>query len=88
MGLPSQPVTLTVQQVEDLNKKVSKLRHDVNNHLSLIVAACEMIKFKPDMAEKMIATLAEQPARISGSINQFSTEFEKSLGITRDNKPF
>jgi hypothetical protein len=88
MGLPSQPVTLTVEQIDELNKKVAKLRHDVNNYLALIVAATEMIKFKPDMAAKMVATMAEQPARIGNAINAFSDEFEKTFGITRDSKKF
>jgi hypothetical protein len=83
MGMPEGPVTLTVQQVEELNKKLSTLRHDVNNHLSLIVAAAELIKFNPESAPRMSATLGEQPPKISEEINRFSIEFEKVVGITR-----
>ena len=39
MGLPAHPVTLTVEQIEDLNRKLSTLRHDINGDLALIVAA-------------------------------------------------
>ena len=31
----------------------------------------------------MMATLAEQPARIADSVSQFSAEFDKAMGITR-----
>ena len=83
MGMPNGPVTLSVQQLEELNKKLSTLRHDVNNHLSLIVAAAELIKFNPEMAARMSATLSEQPPKISEEISRFSIDLEKALGITR-----
>ena len=83
MGLPSQPVTLTVQQIDELNRKLSNLRHDVNNNLSLIIAAVEVVRYKPATIERMIATLTEQPARITEAVVRFSDEFEKTLGITR-----
>jgi hypothetical protein len=83
MALPNGPVTLSVQQLEELNKRLSTLRHDINNHLSLVVAAAELIKFNPDSAVRMCTTLAEQPSKISDIITKFSTELEKMLGITR-----
>ena len=83
MGLPTEPVTLTVQQIEELNKRLSALRHDVNNHLSLIVAAAELIKFNPETAARMCSTLGEQPPKISEEISKFSADFEKALGIAR-----
>jgi hypothetical protein len=84
MGLPNDSVTLTPQQVSDLNQKLSNLRHDINNHLSLIIAAAELIRYKPESRERMTATLSEQPNKIIGEITKFSTEFERVFGITRD----
>jgi hypothetical protein len=83
MPLPDGPVTLSVQQLEELSKKLSSLRHDVNNHLSLVVAAAELIKMNPDRAERMCATLAEQPTKITELLSKFSSDFETALGITR-----
>ena len=83
MPLPSQPVTLTVEQIAALNEKLSTMRHDINNHLSLIVAAVELIRHKPSTADRMMTTLGEQPPRISESLSTFSREFERSFGITR-----
>jgi hypothetical protein len=83
MPLPSQPVTLTVEQLAELNGKLSAMRHDINNQLSLIIAAVELIRHKPQMAERMMATLVEQPPRIADSLAKFSAEFERALGITR-----
>jgi hypothetical protein len=86
MPSPNVPLTLSREQVEDLNRKLSTMRHDINNHLSLVVAAIELIKYKPQMAEKMMVTLGEQPSKINDSIKKFSAEFEGVMGIKREKK--
>ncbi len=83
MGLPSQPITLSVEQVDKLNQQLSTMRHDINNTLSLITAAVELLRYKPHMAERMMVTLLEQPPKITTTITQFSTELEQALGIFR-----
>lgn len=83
MALPSEPVTLTVAQLDELNRKLSNMRHNVNNHLSLIMAAVELIRSRPNMAERMMVTLVEQPPKIVAAIGNFSSEFEKTFGITK-----
>jgi hypothetical protein len=86
MTLPDKPVTLTVEQVAELNKKLSTLRHDINGDLALIVAAAELIKLNPSTAERMLTTLLEQPAKIRGRADTFSAEFENVMGIKRETK--
>ena len=83
MGLPSQPVTLTIEELGELNRQLANMRHDINNNLSLIVAAAELMRHKPAVAERMMGTLAEQPGKITAAINKFSATFEQALGITR-----
>jgi hypothetical protein len=83
MQLPSQPITLTAEEIGELNKKLSGMRHDINNHLSLIIAAVELIRYKPDSTERMMHTLVEQPSRVADALAKFSREFERTLGITR-----
>jgi hypothetical protein len=83
MVLPNQPVTLTVEQVADLNKRLSTMRHDINGDLALIVAAAELIKLNPSTAERMLATLLEQPTKIRERADKFSKDFETMLGIKR-----
>ncbi len=83
MALPTTPVTLTVEQIDHLNAQLSTMRHDINNQLSLIVAASELIRMNPAMVRKMSATLMEQPPKISEGMARFTAEFVKLLGITR-----
>ena len=83
MPLPKQPVTLTVEQIAELNGKLSAMRHDINNQLSLIVAAVEVSRLKPEKVQSMVASLVEQPPKIAGALTRFSAELERTLGITR-----
>ena len=84
MGVPTQPVTLTQSQLEDLYARLSGMRHTINNHLSLIVAASELIHRKPELRIEMAASLAQQPEKITQEMLRFSREFERAFGITRD----
>ena len=84
MGLPQSPVSLTVEQVAELNTQLSDMRHNINNQLALIVAAVELIRRKPEMAPRMVETIAVQPDRIIEEVQRFSTGFEGVCGITRD----
>ena len=81
MELPGHSVTLTVEQIAELNKKLATLRHDINNNLALILAGLEVIRNKPNLTERMMATVAEQPPRIIDALGKYSAEFEKVFGI-------
>jgi aspartokinase len=83
MALPTEPVILSVEQLDELNRKLSALRHDVNNNLSLMMAATELIRRRPESADRMWTALAEQPQKVAESVAQFSRDLEKALCITR-----
>jgi hypothetical protein len=83
MPLPNEPVTLTAEQIRELNIKLVTLRHDVNNQLSLMMAAIEIIRRKPEAAERMWTALSEQPRKLGEAVGQFARELETTLGITR-----
>jgi hypothetical protein len=83
MVLPEQPVTLSAQQIAELNQKFSTLRHEVNNSLAIVLAGVELMRAKPETTPRMVATIAEQPGRITKLMRQFTGEFETTLGIAR-----
>jgi hypothetical protein len=84
MGLPAEPVTFSVEQVAELNEKLSNMRHNVNNNLALMVAALELLRRKPDIAIKMADSISGQTNKLIDEIKNFSAEFEKAFGITRE----
>lgn len=82
--MPSdQSVALTASEVEALNKQLATMRHDINNHLSLMMAAVELVRRKPESAERMAATLIDQPTKVTEAMKKFSGQFENALGIKR-----
>lgn len=83
MTLPREPVTLSAEQIGELNQKLSVMRHDVNNHLTKIIAALELMRLNPQAAERRRNELVEQPAKIAELVTQFSRELETALRITR-----
>jgi hypothetical protein len=80
MGLPSEPVTLSVQDVAELQQKLKDMRHDINNQLCYIVAALEIMR-KPEKAEEMRTTVTKQALKIPDQLRQFTAELERKLGI-------
>jgi hypothetical protein len=83
MPLPTEPVTLSVEQIGELNKQLADARHDVNNYVALILASVELLRRRPETAERMLANLLEQPPKITTAIKKFSSDFEAALHITR-----
>lgn len=80
---PCPPAELTSEQITELNQQLSTMRHDINNYLSLMMAAVELVRRKPEAAERMAGTLTEQPMKITQAMKKFSTEFETTLGLRR-----
>jgi len=83
MPLPTEPVTLSAEQIGELNRKLADLRHDTNNYASLILASAELLRRRPETAERMMASLMEQPPKIIAAVKQFSGDLETALHITR-----
>jgi hypothetical protein len=79
MPIPEGSANLTADQVKALTSGFSHMRHQINNHLSLIMASAELIKMKPDMAEKLTKSIVDQPSKITHEIGHFSQTLEKAL---------
>ena len=69
----------------ELSRKLSKLRHNINNHLSLIIAAAELIRLRPETVTRMTETLMDQPQKITEEMKTFSAEFNQIFGL--DGRP-
>lgn len=82
--LPSnRSVTLSAEQVGEISLKLATLRHDVNNHLTKIIAAIELTRLRPASAERRWDEAAGEPVKIAERIATFSRELEALLGVSR-----
>jgi His Kinase A (phospho-acceptor) domain len=79
MSLPSEPVTLSAEQVAELKRMLADLRHDINNNVALMLSAVEMMRRRPETFEKMLDSLGRQPHRITETVVQFSKALESAL---------
>jgi|KBSSwiStaDraftv2_1062776.scaffolds.fasta_scaffold3451031_1 hypothetical protein len=84
MGNPTGPVQLGVEDVRAIDKEMADTRHDVNNYLAVLSAALEMIRFRPEQAERFLASAMEQPTRITTRLRQCSDFLGTKLAITQD----
>jgi hypothetical protein len=84
MAVPKEPITLSVAQIEHLQSKLGILRHNVNNHLALILAATEIVRRKPESVDRLLNSICGPQEKIGLEVNAFSAELERMLGITRD----
>ena len=72
---------LTPQQIIELDIRLSTMRHDIVGHLSVIMAAMEMMRIKPEFMENVFTTLNDRSPKIMEEMKKFSAEFERTLGI-------
>ena len=84
MALPSGPITLTVGQVDELNRQLADMRHDINNHLSLIVAALELIRVKQKKgvvieAWERLKTAARQTGMDEAAAKDLESKLKENL---------
>jgi hypothetical protein len=75
---------MTAAQLAELNLKLAHMRHEINNQLSLVVTALELMRLRPEMRDKLLITISQQPSLILAEVAKFSAEFEQAFGITRD----
>lgn len=83
MELPQHSVTLSAGEISELSQHLSVLRHNINNYLSLMTAAAEVMARKPEIAGRLIDSLLQQPSKIVDEVQKFSQAFEKALEIKR-----
>jgi hypothetical protein len=83
MRMPEHPVSLSPVEIEELNLKLSRMRHDINNYLTLMVAAAELIRRDPQSSDRRVTTILDQVPRATTALAQFSAEFEKAFDIKR-----
>ena len=77
-------MTLSPAEMAEILQCLKTARHNVNNSLSLVTAAAELVKLKPDAAERFSNQILQQPQRIMAELRQFSDDLEKRLGVEKD----
>lgn len=85
MAYGDPPKYIAVGDFGQLSERLSRLRHDINGCLSVVVGGTEIMQLKPDAetAKKWLPRISEQPARITQMLREFSAHFEQH-GVLMD----
>jgi hypothetical protein len=77
----SQPGTaLTPEEIAQLQKKFSEIKHSINNALAVMMALSEMSQRRPDYAEKLASTVLSKAPQIVTSLQEFTQVLNEKAG--------
>jgi hypothetical protein len=71
---------VTVEDLTQLQKKFSEIKHSINNALAVIMALSEMSQRRPDYAEKLATTVLTKAPQIVSSLQEFTQALNEKAG--------
>jgi len=73
--------TLSAEELSELQKKFSEIKHSINNALAVMMALSEMSQRRPDYAEKLATTVLTKAPQIVSSLQEFTALLNEKAGI-------
>ena len=75
--------TLSPDEILALHELLREARHGIRNDIAVIVAIAELIRIRPDLLDTKLSQVSVQTSKLVEKLEQFSAEFEKTLGVVR-----
>jgi hypothetical protein len=72
--------SLSAEEVVQLQKKFSEIKHSINNALAVMMALSEMSQRRPDYAEKLATTVLSKAPQIVSGLQEFTTLLNEKGG--------
>ena len=72
--------TLSPEELVQLQKKFSEIKHSINNALAVMMALSEMSQRRPDYAEKLATTVLAKAPQIVASLQEFTNALKEKGG--------
>ncbi len=72
--------TATPEELGQLQKKFSEIKHSINNALAVMMALSEMSQRRPDYAEKLATTVLTKAPQIVSSLQEFTQALNEIAG--------
>lgn len=73
--------TITQEELVQLQKKFSEIKHSINNALAVMMALSEMSQRRPDYAEKLASTVLAKAPQIVSGLQEFTTLLNEKAGV-------
>lgn len=64
--------SISRDEVVELQKKFSEIKHSINNALAVMMALSEMSQRRPDYSEKLATTVLSKAPQIVASLQEFT----------------
>jgi len=72
--------TISQEDLADLQKKFSEIKHSINNALAVMMALSEMSQRRPDYSEKLASTVLTKAPQIVSSLQEFTQALNDKAG--------
>ena len=72
--------TISQEELAELQKKFSEIKHSINNALAVMMALSEMSQRRPDYAEKLASTVLAKAPQIVTSLQEFTQALNEKAG--------
>ena len=73
--------TLSPDELVQLQKKFSEIKHSINNALAVMMALSEMSQRRPDYAEKLATTVLSKAPQIVSGLQEFTQALNEKAGV-------
>ena len=73
--------TISHEELVELQKKFSEIKHSINNALAVMMALSEMSQRRPDYAEKLASTVLTKAPQIVSSLQEFTALLNEKAGV-------
>lgn len=72
--------SVTAEELGQLQRKFSEIKHSINNALAVMMALSEMSQRRPDYAEKLASTVLTKAPQIVSSLQEFTQALNEKTG--------
>jgi len=74
--------TISHEELVQLLKKFSEIKHSINNALAVMMALSEMSQRRPDYTEKLATTVLSKAPQIVSSLQEFTQALKEKAGVS------
>ena len=84
--IPATPImsnsahNISHEEIVELQKKFSEIKHAINNALAVMMALSEMSQRRPDYSEKLASTVLTKAPQIVSSLQEFTQALNEKAG--------
>ena len=71
---------ISQEELAELQKKFSEIKHSINNALAVMMALSEMSQRRPDYSEKLASTVLTKAPQIVSSLQEFTQALNEKAG--------